>query len=52
MEEKLNQLETLRAQAGLEPMKVVVKSEKVVDDLIVYFQNINKKEDGNKNIKR
>lgn len=42
MEEKLNYLETLRAKNGLNPLNFKLTSEKVVDNLIVYFEKLKK----------
>jgi hypothetical protein len=42
MNKKLNYLETLRAKAGLNPLTFELKSEKVIDDLIVYFEKLKK----------
>jgi len=36
--EKTNQLEVLRAKAGLKPLSFKIRSEKVLDDLITYFK--------------
>jgi len=41
IKEKLKYLESLRAKTGLRPITFIIDSERVIDKLILYFENQN-----------